>query len=75
MSILNETALNELKSNYNYYLVRYKNGCDYLEKNKSQIDKWTPELLEIIENLSLLLKEIKKNVEVSEAEIENGFLI
>lgn len=75
MSILNKKALDELKSNYNYYLLRYNKGCDYLEKNISEIDKWTSELLDIIENLNLLLEEIQKNTEVSNYEILNGFKI
>ena len=73
MSILNDKDLYDLKWNYNYNLKRYNNGCNYLEKHRNEIDKWIPELMNILENINLLLEEIEKNIDVNDKEILEGF--
>lgn len=73
MPILNKKELHELKWNYNHNLNRYYNGCNYIEQNKQDTDKYLAELLSIKENLEILLTEIMKNEKVSEEEILNGF--
>lgn len=73
MSILNKKELHELKWNYNHNLNRYYNGCNYIEQNKQDTDKYLAELLSIKENLEIILTEIMENEKVSEEEILNGF--
>lgn len=73
MPILNEKELYELKWNYNHNLNRYYNGCNYIEQNKQDTDKYLAELLSIKENLEIILTEIMENEKVSEEEILNGF--
>ena len=52
MSVLNEKAIYELKWNYNNNLIRFYNGCKYLEKNRDKIDKYINEILDIKKNRS-----------------------
>lgn len=73
MPILNKKELYELKWNYNHNLNRYYNGCNYIEQNKQDTDKYLAELLSIKENLEIILTEIMENEKVSEEEILNGF--
>lgn len=73
MPILNKKELHELKWNYNHNLNRYYNGCNYIEQNKQDTDKYLAELLSIKEDLEIILTEIMKNEKVSEEEILNGF--
>lgn len=73
MSVLNRKQIHELKWNYNYNLNRYYNGCNYIEQNKQDTDKYLAELLSIKEKLEILLTEIMENERVSEEEILNGF--
>ncbi len=73
MSILNQSAINDLKWNYNLNLGRYKNGCAYITKHKKETKKWMPELLSVLENMNLLLEEIMKYENVREIQILEGF--
>ena len=75
MPILEERMMYDLKWNYNYNLERYTNGCIYCKKHKKEIDKWLPELLEILNNINSLLEEIMKYQKVNEEEITKGFKI
>lgn len=70
---MEEKVLEELKWDYNHFLTRYKNGCQYLEKHPKQINKWLGELTQILENINVFLIEIKKHQEVSDKEILEGF--
>lgn len=67
------SVLKDLKWNYNKNLTRYYNGCNYLILHNDEIDKWLPSLLEILEDMNILLEEIRKEIEVSDSEILNGF--
>lgn len=73
MSVLNEKAIEDLKWNYNYNLRRYNKGCEYCNTHKSEIEKWLPELLDILDNINTLLDEIIKQENVTEQEIIGGF--
>lgn len=75
MSVLEETALEDLKGAYNHYLSRYDKGCQYLSKKIEETEKWLPELIEIMEQINILLEEIKKYIEVTDNEILNGFVL
>lgn len=70
---MNKKAINDLKYNYNHYLKRYENGCNYLGEHTDEIDKWLPELMEIMEILSSLLEEIQKYEKINSDDILNGF--
>lgn len=67
------SVLEQLKWNYNHNLIRFYKGCIYLEKRKNEIDKWLPELLDILDNINLLLNDIRQICEVSTDEILKGF--
>lgn len=67
------SVLNQLKWNYNHNLIRYYKGCIYLEKHKKEVDKWLPELLNVLDNINLLLEDIMKMCKVSTEEILKGF--
>ena len=43
-----ENELYQLKWEYNNTLNRYYNGCNYLEENVSDTDKYMPLLLELL---------------------------
>lgn len=73
MSVLNNEAIEELKWNYNYNLGRYYKGCEYCSTHKNEIDKWLPELMDILDNINILLEEIMKEKNVTEQEIVGGF--
>lgn len=73
MSVLSKKAIYALKWNYNHNLNRYYNGCNYIEQNREDTNKFLPELLSIQENLEILLNEIMKYEDVTEREILNGF--
>lgn len=70
---MSNKIIEDLKWNYNYYLMRYEKGCKYLEKNPSETEKWLSNLLEILDNLNTILEELIKNTEVSDLEILKGF--
>lgn len=65
----------ELKWNYNNYLNRYYNGCNYLEKNPEQFDLYINGLMEIKEKLEECLDKIMGKEKVNIEEILNGFKI
>lgn len=67
------SVLNQLKWNYNHNLIRYYKGCIYIKKHKNETDKWLPELLDILDNINLLLNDIRQICEVSTDEILKGF--
>jgi len=73
LPILNKEAINDLKWNYNYNLSRYYKGCEYCNQHISEIDKWLPELLDILDNINKLLEEILKYEEVTKKQILKGF--
>ena len=64
---------NPFLEEYNENLKRYYNGCKYCEEHKSEIDKWLPELLKILENINSLLVKIMEHRNVSTEEILEGF--
>ena len=41
--------------------------------NKNEIEKWLPELMDILDNINILLEEIMKEKNVTEQEIIGGF--
>lgn len=58
------------KEEYNNLLKRYYNGCDYLEKNPQECEKYLDLLLNILENINIMIEEnniTDKNI------ILNGF--
>ena len=67
------SILEELKWNYNRNLARYYNGCNYLIMHNEETEKWLPNLLDILSDMNVLLKEIQKTTLVSNVEILNGF--
>ncbi len=67
------SVLNDLKFDYNVNLQRYYKGCEYCKKHKKEVDKWTPELLNILDNLNVLLEEIKQYESITEKQILEGF--
>lgn len=74
MPILNVDEINTLKVNYNYNLMRYYKGCKYCSQHKKESEKWLPELLDILNDMNILLKEIMKYQNIDE-EIIKGFKI
>lgn len=75
MPVLNEKAIYDLKWNYNHYLNRYYNGCNYLQEHPNEFDKYIKELTNIKENLEVLISEIMEQQEVIEDEILGGFAL
>ncbi len=65
----------ELKKMYDERLKRYYNGCQYIKEHYREADKWTPEILNILEEMELILEEIQLTESVSKEEIEKGFKI
>lgn len=45
------------KEEYNNLLKRYYNGCDYLEKNPQECDKYLDLLLNILEKINIMIEE------------------
>lgn len=62
----------QMKKQYNYLIQRFYNGCKYLEEHRKEIDKYIHVLLEIIDNLGEILKEMP---EATKKEILNGFKV
>ena len=60
---------------YDERLKRYYNGCQYIKEHYREADKWTPEILNILEEMELILEEIQLTESVSKEEIEKGFKI
>lgn len=49
----------DLKERYNKLLVRYYKGCDYLQANPKQWDKYYPLLEELLNEMNQILKYYK----------------
>lgn len=58
------------KIEYNKLIERYKNGCDYLEKNRDKIDQYLDLLLNIQKELDIMIN--KYNITDRDI-ILNGF--
>lgn len=61
--------MEKLKQTYNKLLQRYYNGCNYIEENIKEADKYLPEVLKLLDTLNQILKRIP----ATEEEILNGF--
>ena len=48
--------LDKLKQEYNHNLIRYYNGCNYLNSHKEDMDKWLPELFKIQDKMNELIE-------------------
>lgn len=63
-----------LKKQYNHYLNRYYNGCNYLSEHPEDFDKYIGDLTQIKDNIENLLNQIIDNkVKVTTKEILEGF--
>lgn len=63
----------ELKIKYNYILNRYYNGCNYVESNPEEFEKYIDKIMEFKGKLDDLITQIEKKQEISEDEILGGF--
>lgn len=64
----------DLKWNYNYYLSRFFKGYYYITNNPEEAEKWKPTFKEIVEDMTLMLDELRKNgVEVTDRDVLLGF--
>lgn len=61
--------MGELKNIYNKTLQRYYNGCNYISEHIEEADKYLPKVLELLDTLNQILKQIP----ATEEEILNGF--
>lgn len=61
--------MQKIKELYNKTLQRYYNGCNYIEENIKEADKYLPEVLKLLDTLNQILKRIP----ATEEEILNGF--
>ena len=73
MYLSNEELIKQYKENHNFLLNRYLNGCDYLKTHKNQVEKWLPELLNVLDNINTNLTELMKLTEITSKEILEGF--
>ena len=60
---------------YNYVLNRYYNGCNYIEANPDQFNKYIDRVINFKTQLDEILTEIEKKQIVTENEILGGFEI
>ena len=67
--------IQELKMQYNYLLNRYYNGCNYVEVNPDQFNKYIEKIMDFKKELEEILIEIEKQYKVTEDEILGGFEI
>ena len=65
----------EEKMKYNYILNRYYNGCNYLEENPDQFNKYINKIMDFKKELENILEKIQNKQKVSEEEILGGFKI
>lgn len=65
--------LYQLKWEYNHTLNRYYNGCNYIEEHSEEADKYLSAVLELLNKINNILKQIQKKQLISEAEILGGF--
>lgn len=68
-------VIQELKMKYNYVLNRYYNGCNYIEANPDQFNKYIDKVINFKTQLDEILTEIEKKQIVTESEILGGFEI
>lgn len=61
--------MQRIKELYNKTLRRYYNGCDYISEHIDEADKYLPKVLELLNILNQILKQIP----ATEEEILNGF--
>lgn len=62
--------MEDYKNEYNKLLERYYNGCNYLEKNRNEIEKHLDLLLNIQNKLDIMIE--KYNIKDKDI-ILNGF--
>lgn len=62
--------MQKIKETYNHTLQRYYNGCNYIEEHLEEAEKYLPKVLELLDRLNKILKQIPK---ATEEEILNGF--
>lgn len=61
--------MQRIKELYNKTLQRYYNGCNYISEHIEEADKYLPKVLELLDTLNQILKQIS----ATEEEILNGF--
>ena len=62
----------ELKQAYNKILQRFYNGCNYIEQNLEETDKYYPKILELKNTMDKILEKLPNS---TEEEILNGFKV
>lgn len=67
--------MQELKMKYNYILNRYYNGCNYVEENPNEFDKYIDKIMDFKRKLDEILAQIEKQYKPTEDEILGGFNI
>ena len=67
--------LKQLKMDYNYNLNRLYNGCNDLDENPDECNKYLDILMEIKHKVDELIEEIMKYQKVSSEEVLGGFKI
>ncbi len=67
--------MEKLKKQYNYLLNRYYNGCNYIEENPDQFNKYINKIMDFKEELENILEKIQNEQKVSEEEILGGFKV
>ncbi len=67
--------MEKLKKQYNYLLNRYYNGCNYIEENPDQFNKYINKIMDFKKELENILEKIQNEQKVSEEEILGGFKI
>ncbi len=67
--------MEKLKKQYNYFLNRYYNGCNYVEAHPEEFSKYIGKIEEFKTELNKLLEEIQSKQKTTEEEILGGFKI
>lgn len=62
--------MDNLKELYNHYLRRYYTGVNYIEQHLDEADKYMPAILDLLDRINLLIKEIGN---MTDEEILGGF--
>ena len=63
--------MQRIKELYNKTLQRYYNGCNYISEHIEEADKYLPKVLELLDTLNQILKQIQ----ATEEEILDGFKV